>query len=193
MSLMHRTGRMRSFRKFCKIKLSEHVRESKIPKASATRRAKMAKRGQECTSLNGLYNANGTRFNLLCDTSWQCYDALYISFTLDFPTCIDGCGMWNINRNQNECVGAQWTNDIYGPTYGNRCTYLWTMPNTDKTPLNTTDTAQLQTSPLFTATVQFFKSQSDIGNNSSPSHGTLAMFGEFSDWILPGAWWWTCL
>lgn len=121
---------------------------------NASRTVKSVKRDQGCAALNGSYNDNGTRFNLLCDTSWQYYDALHISFTLDFPTCINGCGRWNINRNQTECVGAQWTNDIYGPTDGNLCTYLWTMPNTDKFDLNTTNTAQLQNSPLITALVQ---------------------------------------
>jgi len=65
--------------------------------------------------------------------------------------------MWNLNRSQNECVGAQWTNDIYGPIDGNLCTYLWTMPNADKFTLNTTDTAQLQNGPQNTATVRSFK------------------------------------
>ena len=161
MSLICRTGWIRPFGKFYTIKWSEHHRGSNTPatvEASAAigLPSRIVKRDQECTSLNGSYNVNGTIFNLLCDTSWQYYDALHISFTPDFPTCIIGCGTWNINQSRNECIGAQWTNDIYGPTDENLCTYLWTMPNTDKFYVNNTDIAQLQNPPLINATVPFF-------------------------------------
>jgi len=152
---------VREFRKFHQIIWPELVREPHIQgtiQTPETQREKIIKRDQECTSLNGSYNSNGTVFNVFCNTSWQYYDSLHISFTLDFSTCINGCEIWNIDQTQNECVGAQWKNDVYGPAGGKLCTYLWTMPNGNQFPANDTDTVQLRNgSRVITANVQFFK------------------------------------
>jgi hypothetical protein len=56
----------------------------------------VVKRGEGCTSLNGAttFSAGGAVFDIFCGMTWAYYDSLFVSYTLDFQTCMENCVRW---------------------------------------------------------------------------------------------------
>lgn len=90
----------------------------------------------------------GITFDILCDTDFGSStgnNALQISYTTDFPTCINACVTWNKMRSQ-KCVGVTWE-EAYGPLGvdgGRECRYFWTLIGNFASP--GTDSAFIQDS-----------------------------------------------
>lgn len=65
---------------------------------------------------------------MFCNWNWG-DNNLYLTFTLDFLSCMDGCAQWNTN-NTETCVGVIWVSGDYGPdglSGGCQCYYKWDM------------------------------------------------------------------
>src|SRR5271170_1604048 len=108
------------------------------------------KRSSECTQ-NSKYTISGSVFSITCDFQWAWWDALYITFTPDFQSCMNACIDWN-SHSQDTCAGVSWSDGTYGPSGvsgGSECTFYWA--TTTSFPTNGTDSGQLQT--LSTPTV----------------------------------------
>ena len=108
------------------------------------------KRSSECTQ-NSTYTISASVFSISCDSEWAWWDALYITFTRDFQSCMTACVDWN-SHSQDTCRGVSWTDGTYGPSgvsEGSECVFYWATTTSFQT--NGTDSAQLQT--LSTATV----------------------------------------
>jgi hypothetical protein len=108
----------------------------------------------ECLEIQGTtYTATtGTKVDAICGTNWSGND-LYLTFTLDFFSCIDGCAGWNSN-NTEKCIGVAWVSGHYGPdglSGGCQCYYKWDMPGAGA-PYNIVSSAKLinvtQNSPV---------------------------------------------
>jgi hypothetical protein len=90
------------------------------------------KRGSGCTEINSTtYTTEGVAFDILCDTDFGSSsgnNALTISYTTDFATCINACVTWN-KMNSQKCVGVSWE-EPYGPlgvAGGRACRSFWTL------------------------------------------------------------------
>ena len=104
----------------------------------------------ECASKNATgYVIGADKFDLFCDINWAGYD-MYLNFTRDFFSCMDGCVRWNENATE-VCVGVAYSPQNYGPrglAGGTQCFYKWTMPNGQEASFVGLDNARLNlTSP----------------------------------------------
>src|SRR5271154_2626268 len=75
---------------------------------------KQVKRSTECTQ-NSTYTTSGSQFSISCDSQWAWWDALYITFTPDFQSCMNACAVWNL-QSQETCTGVSWSDGSYGPS-----------------------------------------------------------------------------
>jgi hypothetical protein len=88
------------------------------------------KRDSGCTEFNGTYSSGGDIFSIICDWSWDHGYRLYLTYTVDFASCINGCVSWN-TKSSDKCAGVQWIYGTFGPlgeTGGSGCYFLWDMP-----------------------------------------------------------------
>ena len=68
----------------------------------------------------------GRKFSLVCGVNWW-PDSLFLNYTTDFDTCLNGCAEWNMN-NTESCVGVSFIEGIFGPrgeAGGSQCFYKW--------------------------------------------------------------------
>src|SRR5271170_5644284 len=73
------------------------------------------KRGTICTEVNGTtYQSENATFDIYCSFSWPIGYFLQITYTVDFPTCMNDCAQWN-TRTSVKCIGVGWRYGIYGP------------------------------------------------------------------------------
>jgi hypothetical protein len=106
--------------------------------------ATRVKRSSGCTQNSTYITTPASIFSVSCNSIWAWWDALYITFTPDFETCMDACAAWNA-QTQETCVGASWTDGTYGPsgvTGGSECTFYWVTTTSFQS--NGTDSAQLE-------------------------------------------------
>lgn len=114
------------------------VRRSPEPQMRQRRYGEMVshvKRGIGCSEINATtYTTMGVTINLICDTRWPSTNYLYLTYTLDFKSCIDGCVIWNQNGSGN-CVGVTWIQTMVGPdgaTGGSACYFNWNFQGKSK-------------------------------------------------------------
>jgi hypothetical protein len=86
----------------------------------------------ECALIqqNGYVSANGARYTVFCSYDPRGYD-LYVTYTSDFISCINGCSQWNIDNPGLLCMGAVWDSAAYGPD-GRQCFYKWNLTGTGR-------------------------------------------------------------
>jgi hypothetical protein len=87
---------------------------------------------------------------VFCDTVWHAINSMYLLYTVDFVSCMDGCITWNQN-NTVQCVGVVWNYGFYGPegvAGGSSCTLQWNMVLSQGYEQTGFDSAQLQGVPL---------------------------------------------
>ena len=103
------------------------------------------KRSSACTQ-NSTYNTTPTSsFSISCNSIWAWWDALYITFTPDFESCMNACATWN-SQGPKTCLGVSWADGTYGPsgaTGGSECIFYWSTSTSFLS--NGTDSAQLET------------------------------------------------
>lgn len=102
----------------------------------------LTKRSVGCSEINGtMYIVGSSVFDVYCDTAgWSNGYNLQIIYTVDFPSCINGCAAYE------KCVGVRWVYEQYGPTGvagGSECFFLWAMPGNGSISVGE-DSARLQ-------------------------------------------------
>jgi|SRR5579859_3345251 len=104
------------------------------------------KRGVGCTEINATtYMSGSSAFDISCDTAWPYASNLYILYTIDFASCMNGCLAWNTNMT-GKCVGVSWIYGNFGPLGvggGSECIFNWKMLG-DNYSSNGDDSAQLR-------------------------------------------------
>lgn len=90
----------------------------------------------ECPTLeqNVYVSTSGDEFSVTCDYDYYGKD-LYLSHTIDFVSCINGCTQWTSNNPEMPCVGAVWSSGAYGPSGlsgGRECFYKWNVTGTGR-------------------------------------------------------------
>jgi hypothetical protein len=105
------------------------------------------KRSTGCTEINNTtYESAGGTFELFCDTRWPSNYFLYVTFTLDYITCMEECVTWNTQMTE-KCVGVRWQFGTYGPRGlpgGSECIFNWIMPDGASVQASGEDSARLQ-------------------------------------------------
>jgi len=109
---------------------------------------KAVKRGTGCAQVNAAtYATGGYTFDIICDTSYYWTEILFISYTVDFASCMNACVQWNI-VNPEKCVSMTWRYSFYGPdgvAGGSECWFYWSA--TSWVPVVGQDSAKLQMVP----------------------------------------------
>ena len=109
---------------------------------------KPVKRGGGCTQINAAtYTTGGSTFDIICDTSYYWNEILFISYTADFASCMNGCVQWNTG-NPQKCVSITWSYGSYRPNGvagGSECWFFWSA--TSSAPVVGQDSAKLQIVP----------------------------------------------
>jgi hypothetical protein len=93
---------------------------------------RLHERGFGCTELNAtdtaIYQVSGSTFNVTCNWTWYDNQQLFVTYTIDFPTCMNECVAWNAGTNSGKCVGVKWTYGFFGPlgpSGGSFCAFFW--------------------------------------------------------------------
>lgn len=112
------------------------------------------KRSVGCSQIDAsntsTYNADGGTFEVFCDTAWHVANAMYLTYTVDFASCMNECVVWN-RLYSVKCVGVGWGYGVYGPggvAGGSSCTFLWNMVLSQGFEQTGADSARLQGVPL---------------------------------------------
>jgi len=104
------------------------------------------KRGVGCQEINSTnYQYEGFTFDLFCDTTWPSANFMYLTYTVDFTSCMQNCVTWN-SVMTDKCVGVYWMGGQYGPlgvNGGSECWFYWDMIS-GQSYLADQDSAQLQ-------------------------------------------------
>jgi hypothetical protein len=85
----------------------------------------------ECISSSGgsYQSTTGAKFDMICGVNFN-FNDIFLNYTLDYRSCIDGCAVWNTNSTE-VCVGIGYAPGNYGPSGvqgGSQCFYKWQMP-----------------------------------------------------------------
>jgi hypothetical protein len=114
----------------------------------------LSKRSIGCSEINTgnatYYQTEGWTFEVFCDFVWHASNSMAVTYTVDFPSCMDYCISWNGN-NSAKCVGVVWRGGYYGQAGeagGSICSIQWNMVLSQGYNQTSFDSARLLAVPL---------------------------------------------
>ena len=105
--------------------------------------SRLSRRATACDTIAGTtYTWNNSTFSLSCNTTYDHWDVIFLTYTPSFSSCMESCVLFD---SSTPCLGVDYFEGDYGPDGargGSRCYGLWNLSNGSYS--GSEDSAQLQ-------------------------------------------------